>query len=116
MIKITKTLLVAGVLFGTAIGALADRGIGKKSRNRIEMNVNASSGLRNSIALNLRSGLKYTGSLLSKQQYSGNTILNNTLITYQKGNTVYIVPYKQVFTVPDLKQGYTGMKLIIRPH
>lgn len=113
--KITKMLLVAAVLFGTTLGALADRGIGKKSRNRVELNVNTANGLRNSISLNLRSGLKYTGSLLSKQ-YIGGNILDNTLVTYQKGNTIYIIPYKQVTTVPELKQGYTGMKLIIRPH
>ena len=108
-------LLVVGVLTGTALGALADRGIGKKSKSRIELNVNTATGLRNSISLNLRLGLKYTGSLLSKQ-YSGGNMLSNTLVTYQKGNTIYIIPYKQVITVPDLKQGYTGLKLIIRPH
>jgi hypothetical protein len=38
------------------------------------------------------------------------------LLTYQKGNTVYIIPHKQVIAVPEMKQGYTGMKIIIRTH
>ena len=39
---------------------------------------------------------------------------NNSLITYQKGNTTYIIPYKQKVALPEIKQGYTGIKLIIR--
>ena len=80
------------------------------------MNITATTTLRNSIWLNVRSGLKYTGSILSKQGFSGNYTLNNTLITYQKGNTVYIIPYKHIITMPEVKPGYTGMKIIIRPH
>ena len=116
MIKISKLLLVAIVLFSATQSVLADRGIGKKSKNRIDLNINTAYGLKNSIHLNLRSGLKYTGSLLTKQQFSGNTMLTTNLATYQKGNTVYIIPYKRVVAIPDLKQGYTGMKLIIQPH
>ncbi len=112
----TKMLLVIPVLTGIAFSALADRGIGRKSKTKVELNISTASGLRNSISLNLRSGLKYTGSLLTKQEFSGSSILNSTLITYQKGNTVYIIPSKQVIAVPDMKQGYAGMKLIINPH
>jgi hypothetical protein len=116
MMKITKMLLVIPVLTGIAYSALADRGIGRKNKSKVELNISTTGGLRNSISLNLRSGLKYTGSLLTRQQYSGSNVLNNTLVTYQKGNTVYIIPSKQVVALPDMKQGYAGMKLIIKPH
>jgi len=116
MIKITKILLVMGMCSGIALSSLADGGIGRKSKSRGMMNIATTSTLKNSISLNLRSGLKYTGSLLTKQQFSGNSVFNNTLVTYQKGNTVYIVPYKHVITMPEIKPGYTGMKIIIRPH
>jgi hypothetical protein len=53
---------------------------------------------------------------MANQQVSGASYLNNTLVTYQKGNTVYIIPQKQVYTVPEMKQGYTGLKLIIKTH
>ena len=116
MKKITKMLLVVSILAGMAFSALADRGIGKKSKSKVELNMSTPTGLRNSISLNLKSGLKYTGSLLTKQQFTGSNIYNNTLVTYQKGNTVYIIPSKQMVAVPEMKQGYTGLKLIIRPH
>jgi hypothetical protein len=116
MKKMTKMLLVIPVLTGIAFSALADRGIGRKSKSKVELNISTSGGLRNAISLNLKSGLKYTGSLLTKQQYSGSNIINSNLVTYQKGNTIYIIPSKQIIAVPDMKQGYAGMKLIINPH
>ena len=116
MKKVTKILLVLGMCSGIALSSLADGGIGRKSKSKGTTNILIASTIRNSISLNLRSGLKYTGSLLTKQQFNGNSIFNNTLVTYQKGNTVYIVPYKHVITMPEIKPGYTGMKIIIRPH
>ena len=104
------------MLSGVAFSALADKGIGKKNKTKVTLNINTSNSLRNSISLNLKSGLKYTGSLLVNQQYEGNVILSNTLLTSQKGNTVYIIPHKQIIAVPEMRQGYTGMKLIIKPH
>jgi hypothetical protein len=116
MFKKAKMILIVLMLSGIGFSAIADKGIGKKNKSRITLNINAGNSLRNSIALNLKTGLKYTGSLLTNQQLIGTSYLNNTLLTYQKGNTVYIIPHKQVFTVPEMKQGYTGLKLIIKTH
>ena len=95
---------------------MADKGVGKKNKSKVTLNINAGNSLRKSIGLNLKTGLKYTGSLLANQQVNGTSYLKNSLLTYQKGNTVYIIPHKQVFTVPEMKQGYTGVKLIIKTH
>ena len=104
------------MLSSVGFSAMADKGIGKKNKSKITLNINGGNSIRNSIALNLKTGLKYTGSLFSNQHLTGTSLLNNTLLTYQKGNTVYIIPQKQVFTVPEMKQGYTGIKLIIKTH
>ena len=118
MSMITKAKMILGIviLSGITLSALADRGIGKKNKTNVSLNITTSGSLRNSISLNLKSGLKYTGSLLTNQQTDGKTILSNTLLTYKKGNTVYIIPHKQIIAVPEMSQGYTGMKLIIKPH
>lgn len=116
MIKNAKMILGIVILSGITFSALADRGIGKKSKANVSLNIASSGNLKNSISLNLKSGLKYTGSLLANQQKDGKTILSNTLLTYKKGNTIYIIPHKQVIAVPEMSQGYTGMKLIIKPH
>ena len=116
MLKKAKILLVVLMLSGIGFSAMADKGIGKKNKTKITLNINAGNSIRKSISLNLKSGLKYTGSLMSNQQVSGTSYLSNTLVTYQKGNTVYIIPQKQVYTVPEMKPGYTGLKLIIKTH
>jgi hypothetical protein len=116
MMKKAKIILVVVMLSSITYSALADKGIGKKTKAKVSLNINTANSLRNSISLNLKTGLKYTGSLLVNQQSQGNTLLSNTLVTYQKGNTVYIIPHKQVIAVPEMKQGYTGMKLIIKAH
>ena len=116
MIKKAKMIVVILLLSGIGFTALADKGIGKKKQVKVELNINVATTLRKSISLNLTTGLKYTGSLLVNQQTTGTTYLNNTLLTYQKGNTVYIIPQRQIVVVPDMKQGYTGMKIIIKSH
>jgi hypothetical protein len=116
MIKKAKILFIVLMLSSIGFSAMADKGIGKKNKAKADLNITVGNSLRNSIALNLTTGLKYTGSLLVNQQVEGNTYFNNTLLTYQKGNTVYVIPQKQVIAVPDMRQGYTGVKLIIKTH
>ncbi|MDN3658706.1 hypothetical protein QWZ08_23895 [Ferruginibacter paludis] len=111
----TKKLLTIALLFGIAQVAMADRGVGKK-KNKTILNIYTPSTLRNSIAFNLKSGLSYKGSLLTNTQTVGNSIMANSLITYQKGNITYVIPYKHKIVMPEITQGYTGMKLIIHSH
>lgn len=117
MNRFSKTVLsITMLLLSTSHFAMADRGAGKKNKNtnKVALNINTSYNLRNSIAFNLKSGLTYKGSLLVDQQSLGNSILNNSIITYQKGNTTYIIPFKHKIAMPEITQGYTGLKLIIR--
>jgi len=116
MLNKAKMLLVVLLLSGIGYSAMADKGIGKKNKSKVTLNINSGNSIRKSISLNLKTGLKYTGSLMTNPQLNGTSYLNSTLLTYQKGNTVYIIPQKQIYTVPEMKQGYTGLKLIIKTH
>ena len=115
MKPLLKKSLVISMLLGIAIFTFADRGVGKKAKVKTLLNITTASSLRNSISLNIKSGLSYKGSLCtSGQTFSGNSMLSNTILTYQKGNTTYIIPYKNKIVIPEIKQGYTGVKMIIR--
>lgn len=117
MLKMAKKIVIMSVLISTALGAMADRGTGKKSKNKVLLNITTSgTSFRNLIALNSKSGLRYTGSLISSQSFTAKTTNRNNLVTYQKGNTVYIIPYKQKVITPEIGKSYTGMKLIIKSH
>src|SRR5437867_1960118 len=103
MNRITKTILVLFVIFSTVHIALADRGVGRKSRGRVILNINTTGSLRNSIAFNLKTGLAYKGSLLASREVVGNTITCNSIVTFQKGNTIYIVPFKHKMAMPEMR-------------
>ena len=111
MLKTSKLALIALVFCFVTYVAIADRG-GFGRRNNIHLNITTLSTLKNSIAFNLRSGLNYKGATILNHQMAGNSIFTNSLLSYQKGNTIYILPYKQKV----LLQSYSsaGYKLIIR--
>jgi hypothetical protein len=114
MSQFTKSLLLLGILAGTMFYSFADRGMRKKARNRVTLNIATNSSFKNSLSLNLSTGLKYKGMLFTGFQKQQNSLVASSLVTYQKGNTVYLIPNKQKMIVPEIQQGYTGMKLIIK--
>lgn len=101
-------LLVCGV----CLFASADRG-GFVKKNKTQLNINTNGNLKNSIAFNLKSGLVYRGSSILRNEQIGNNIVTDALISYKKGNTVYVLPYKQKIFIPEYNQK-DGYKLIIR--
>ncbi len=115
MTKIAKKILLMGILTGSMLVSFADRGAGKRSKNKVILNISMNNSIKNGVSFNLKGGMKYKGTLIANtQQVSSNTLLSTALVTYQKGNNIYILPYKQKIIVPEIKQGYTGLKLIIK--
>ncbi len=112
MLKTSKLAVIAMLFSFVAYVAIADRG-GFGRRNKIHFNITTLHTLKNSIAFNLKSGLYYKSATVLNHQMVGNSIFTNSLMSYQKGNTIYILPYKQKVLI----QSYTpasGYKLIIR--
>ena len=116
MKSFTQKLLTIALLVSIVQVAVADRGVGKKNKTKTLLNIVSPSLLRNSIAFNLKSGLSYKGSIITNESYLSNSIMSNSLITYQKGNMTYIIPYKHKIAIPEMRQGYTGVKVILRAH
>lgn len=109
--------MFVALLLGLGNISFADRGAGKKSKAKTLLNINTTNTtLKSSLSLNIKSGLSYKGSLLAGLNITptNSTITSSTLLTYQKGNTTYIIPFKQKIAVPEIRQGYTGVKMIIR--
>ena len=109
-----KSLLIS-MFLSIAIFTFADRGVGKKAKVKTLLNITTATTLRNSISLNIKSGLSYKGSLFtSGHTFEGSSMLSSSILTYKKGNTTYIIPYKHKIVIPEIKAGYTGVKMIIR--
>ncbi len=113
--KITaRILFLTIILTSLMFVSFADRGVGKK-KTKVVLNIKTPNNFTSSLNFNLRNGMKYTGSITTSSVSTVSTKFN-TLITYQKGNSVYILPIKQKIIVADVRQGYTGTKLIIKVH
>ncbi|MCY7290579.1 MAG: hypothetical protein LH615_00190 [Ferruginibacter sp.] len=109
-----RILFFITILTAHMFVSFADRGIGKK-KTKVVLNIKTSNNFTSSLNFNLRNGMKYTGSITTNT-VSVPTTKINTLITYQKGNSVYILPIKQKLIVADVRKGYSGTKLIIKLH
>lgn len=108
-------IILIAALFGcgSALASAHHGGMNRK-KSRIHLNILTLNNLKQSIHFNLKSGLNYRGSFQLDQHQIGNSLFNSQLLSYKKGNTIYIMPYKQKIFIPDYN-GATGYKLIIRP-
>ena len=52
------------------------------------------SNMKKHLSLSLRDGFSYRDNKAFGYKRHGNTVMFNNVITYQKGNVTYIVPYK----------------------
>lgn len=107
--KITFVLLLAAFISGVAN---ADRGVFYKKR-KVQLNITTNNTLKKSIPFNLKSGLVFRGSSLLSSQQIGNSVFNTALLSYKKGNTIYILPYKQKILIPTYSTD-AGYKLVLR--
>lgn len=111
MKRTLKTLTIVIMMAGVAATVYADRGNGRKARTKTNLNISTANTLKKSIALNINSGLNYRGSLLYRSAKPASGYMQN-LITYQKGNTTYILPYRHKFVMPDMRTG--GIRISLR--
>ena len=112
MLKYSRIVTVIVLVCGICLFAFADRG-GFVKKNKPRLNIETNGNLKNSIPFNLKSGLTYRGSFFTNSEKIGNTMVNDAYVSYNKGNTIYILPYKQKILIPQYTQK-DGYKLILR--
>jgi hypothetical protein len=110
-----KKTLASITLLGVVGLALASSGGGKaKSKSSVETGFATNKSYS---GFTLKAGPRYTGSQLFSTQKSGNVVLFNSVVTYQKGNTVYILPYKyKMSTKPGLRSNLNVVDLKFNLH
>lgn len=112
MTKYSKIASIIVLVCGVCLFSFADRGTFVK-KDKARLNIKVNGNLRSSIPFNLKSGLSFRGSFLLNSQVIGNSVVSDAYVSYRKGNTVYILPYKQKIFIPQYSQK-EGYKLIIR--
>ncbi|HET9057912.1 MAG TPA: hypothetical protein VFN30_13785 [Chitinophagaceae bacterium] len=85
--------------FGSFIGA----GDKKDSKTKDDRNSKVFSDFKNTMHFSLRNGMMFHGNKILNTQYCKKSIVYNSVITYTKGNTIYIIPHKQSIFVSKFK-------------
>jgi len=66
-------------------------------------NLKSAATLQLSLKTGLQPGLQFTGDFTVLPQVQGQPVLVHSLMTYQKGNTIYIYPYRQPLLLSRFK-------------
>ena len=86
-----KKSIVSLTFIGVVALALASTGGGIKKKSNKLFNPEFAP-IKTSTGFSMRSGVSYSGSLITSTQKNKTSINLNSLVTYQKGNVIYILP------------------------
>lgn len=87
-----RLLAMSLLLFAVTALAFASKGGGEKKKHR-ELE-NSFSPINASSSFTLKKSPLYSGSIVSFRPQADNRISLNAMITYQRGNTTFILPYQ----------------------
>ena len=112
MRKWMRKMLVSVLLIAVVGLAVASKGGGgeKKKDNNIPLKTNFVP-IRTTNGFTLKSGPSYAGSYILGQAKTDNYVSFHTLITYQKGNSIYILPYSYKMNTSAVYLNNSGSNL-----
>jgi hypothetical protein len=103
-------MAISALLLGITFFTFASIG-GDKNKSKNSSLQSGFTPIRTSRGFTLKEGLSYRGSMILKQEKSPNFISYNSLVTYQKGNSTYILPNKyRVSLTPEVNK--TNLQLL----
>lgn len=108
-----KSLIIGMAMIGTVVLALASSGGGGNKKQSLASSKQGFTPLKSSYGLTLKAGPNYTGSYVYSRQRN-NVVSVNTLVTYQKGNTIFILPYKYKLNTSRTNLNALDLKINIR--
>lgn len=123
LIKHSRKLLAAALLVGVAGLAVASMGGEKRTKKSASKPTEDFVPIRTTAGFTLKAGPAYKGSLgfnAANQTAVANQFSVNTLVTYQKGNTTYIMPYNSRISLgksaPNTCNSTQMLNLKVRMH
>lgn len=94
---LTALMCLYVVSFGSYVGA------GDKTDTKNKSTKAVFSNLKSTMNFSLRNGMLYRGNKIVSSQRCEKSVLYNSVITYSKGNTIYIIPHKQSLFLSKFK-------------
>lgn len=104
VLSFMRKVLISSLLLGFAAFAIASMGGGGSKKEKTAKP--EFTPIRTTNGFTLKAGPSYRGSMIFGQEKSKNLVAYNSIVTYQKGNTTYILPVKyKLQTSPAPQQG-----------
>jgi len=108
--KLILRITLSTILFIAVAIAFASKGGDKKKNAQSKSEL---APINISSAFTLKNGISYMGSHVFSQQRERANISINTVITYQHGNTIYIMPYKYKVSISPINStSKTNLQLL----
>jgi hypothetical protein len=116
-----RQVAVSALLLAVVGLSFASKGGGGEKKNKSVPLKTEFTPIRTTGNFTLKSSLNYSGSFFLGQERTKNTISFNSLVTYEKGNSIFIMPYKYKVNIPGVSDGVnrTNLQLLdlkIRMH
>lgn len=104
-----KKVTISLIFISITVFAFASIGGGKNKTRPLSLKP-GSIPMKSAKGFTLKTGLNYRGSIILKESRSANYISYKSLITYQKGNTTYILPnHYKVSIQPNTSKSHLQM-------
>src|SRR5882672_8591082 len=106
MRKLMRQTVISALLLAVVGLAFASKGGGgdKKKEKNVPLKTEFTP-IRTTGNFTLKSSPAYSGSFFLGQEKTKTTISFNTLVTYEKGNSIFIMPYKYKVNMPGVTDG-----------
>jgi len=105
-----KKVLISSILIGLGVFALASMGGGgNKSKDKAVKP--EFTPIRTTNGFTLKAGPAYKGSMIFGQEKSKSAVSYNSIVTYQKGNTTYILPVRYKLQTSAASQSGSSLQM-----
>jgi hypothetical protein len=98
-----KTLMLMAFMCLYAVSFGSYVGAGDKKDTKSKNTKVVFSNLKSTMNFSLRNGMMYRSNKVVSTQRCEKSVLYNSVVTYSKGNTIYIIPHKQSLFVSKFK-------------
>lgn len=111
--KLTRKLLVSTLLIAVVGLAFASKGGGGDKKNSNTPLKTNFTPVRTTNGFTLKTGPTFSGSYVLGTEKASNYVSFNTLVTFEKGNSIYIMPYRyKVNTSIFLRNSGNNLQLL----
>lgn len=111
-----RRTIISCAMVGTVALALASSGGGGKKSNQSSVSLKPEiTPIRTTNGFTLKAGPIFTGSQLARSQNSTSYITYNSLVTYEQGNKIFILPSSvKIKTQPTFRSNLNVLDLKVR--